>query len=93
MGAKRFACSWAARQYHHPGRSRHFDRFLLLGRENNAATLGKAFDPMPDARQIRFNGAAQMLSPTFRRLVSKVNNIFGKRNRGKTEYGDVQGLS
>jgi hypothetical protein len=33
------------------------------------------------------------LEPTFRRLVSKVNNIFGKRNRGKTEYGDVQGLS
>jgi hypothetical protein len=33
------------------------------------------------------------LYPTFRRLVSKVNNIFGKRNRGKTEYVDVQGLS
>jgi hypothetical protein len=31
--------------------------------------------------------------PTFRRLVSKVNNIFGKRNPGKTEYVDVQGLS
>ena len=34
-----------------------------------------------------------ILYPTFRRLVSKVNNIFGKRNRGKTEYVDVQGLS
>ena len=33
------------------------------------------------------------IEPTFRRLVSKVNNIFGKRNRGKTEYVDVQGLS
>jgi predicted ATPase len=33
------------------------------------------------------------LPPTFRRLVSKVNNIFGTRNRGKTEYVDVQGLS
>jgi hypothetical protein len=33
------------------------------------------------------------LRPTFRRLVSKVNNIFGKKNRGKTEYVDVQGLS
>ena len=38
-----------------------------------------------------FEGKA--IEPTFRRLVSKVNNIFGKRNRGKTEYGDVQGLS
>ena len=36
---------------------------------------------------------AKLVQPTFRRLVSKVNNIFGKRNRGKTEYGDVQGLS
>ena len=35
----------------------------------------------------------EALQPTFRRLVSKVNNIFGKRNRGKTEYVDVQGLS
>ena len=33
------------------------------------------------------------LQPTFRRLVSKVNNIFGKRKREKTEYVDVQGLS
>ena len=35
----------------------------------------------------------QGLEPTFRRLVSKVNNIFGKRKREKTEYVDVQGLS
>jgi hypothetical protein len=33
------------------------------------------------------------LEPTFRRLVNKVNNIFGKRNPGKKEYVDVQGLS
>ena len=33
------------------------------------------------------------VKPTFRRLVSKVNNIFGKRKREKTEYVDVQGLS
>ena len=36
---------------------------------------------------------AKNIEPTFRRLVSKVNNIFGTRNRGKTEYVDVQGLS
>ena len=34
-----------------------------------------------------------ILEPTFRRLVNKVNNIFGKRNPGKKEYVDVQGLS
>lgn len=33
------------------------------------------------------------LKPPFRRLVSKVNNIFGKRHQEKKEYVDAQDLS
>jgi len=49
------------------------------------------FDEKPTVERNIFS--PKVFKPTFRRLVSKVNNIFGKRNRGKTEYGDVQGLS
>ena len=37
--------------------------------------------------------AVELCNPHSAGWISKVNNIFGKRNRGKTEYVDVQGLS